>query len=461
MYTQSLPAKVSVILMALILAVGLVGCGGQAATPTAAAPAEVATTAPAADTAVPPTAAPTAAQEPVTLTFWHYFTDRAPLFEEFAKEYEAQTGVKVNMELVSGDALGQKFQAAAEAKTLPDLVAAWTGIGEGTAPYAKEGIVLNLQSYMDAGWGQEFPPALLQSASFQEGNEWGVTPGAYLVPIDANNMQFLYNKTLFEQAGIANPPATFSEFLADGAKLKAIGVAPFVSGFGSWGIGAFAQVYEWNIIGKDDLEKTYSGEMPYTSQPWIDYLSIYEQMAKSDVLGAGIVSYDFPAAESLFVNGQAGMIFDGSWAIGVFNSQNPDFQDYGVFFPPAYDGAKYPVYIPGGVGAMAFVVGTSPHKEEAVKFLQWLTAKEQQAKYATSSFNLPANLEVAGQVPMTDNLTAFASKMSETIPTIPHSMKPEVETTMIAGAQRILSGQDTPQHVAELMQTANETGKAQ
>ncbi len=468
MFTKGTPTKIFAILMAFAVLAGLVSCTAPTAAPQATSPATSAppqnTSVPAQPTAVPPTAVPPTAaptKSNVTLTFWHYFTDRAPLFEEYAKEYEALTGVKVKMELYNGDALGQKFQAAAEAKTLPDIVAAWTGIGDGTAPYAKEGIILNLKSYMDAGWGKEFPPALLSSASFADGNTYGVTPGPYLIPLDANNMQFLYNKKLFEQAGISAPPQTFEEFLADGTKLKKIGVAPFVSGFGSWGIGAFAQPYEWNIIGADELEKTYTGQEPYTSQAWINYLSIYEQMAKSDVLGTGIVSYDFPAAESLFVNGQAGMIFDGSWAIGVFNSQNTSFTDYGVFFPPALKDAKYPVYIPGGVGAMAFVVGTSPNKEEAVKFMQWLTEAPQQAKYATSSFNLPANINVAGNVPMTDNLTAFASKMDQTIPTLKAGMKAVVETTMIAGVQRILSGQDTPQHVAELMQKAQETDKAQ
>jgi len=470
MSTKSLASKFVALMMAFAVLFGVAGCAAPTAAPATVVPATAApaqptavpsqpTAVPAQPTAVPPTAAP--AKSNVTLTFWHYFTDRAPLFEEYAKEYQALTGVTVKMELVSGDTLGQKFQAAAEAKTLPDIVAAWTGIGDVTAPYAKEGIILNLKPYMDAGWGKLFPPALLGSASFADGNKYGVDPGPYLIPLDANNMQFLYNTKLFAQAGIANPPKTYEEFLADGALLKKIGVEPFVSGFGSWGISAFGQPFMWNIIGADDLEKTFSGQMPYTAQPWLDYLSIFEKMAKSDVMASGLVSYDFPAAETMFVNGQAAMIYDGSWAIGVFNSQNPNFKDYSVFYPPTVTGAKYPVYIPGGVGAMALVVGTSPNKEEAVKFMQWLTAAEQQAKYATSSFNLPANVEVAGKVPMTDTLTLFASKMGDTIPSLKDGMKGVVETTLMAGVQRILSGQDTAQHVAELMQKAMETDKAQ
>src|SRR5947209_19272453 len=79
----------------------------------------------------------------VTLTFWHYCTDRAALFNQFAAQYKKLTGVTVKMEGYSGDVLGQKFQAAPQAHTLPDLSAAGAGGGDVTAPYAKERIIRN------------------------------------------------------------------------------------------------------------------------------------------------------------------------------------------------------------------------------------------------------------------------------------------------------------------------------
>jgi ABC-type glycerol-3-phosphate transport system substrate-binding protein len=395
----------------------------------------------------------------ITLTFWHYFTDRADLFNKFAAEYQKQTGVTVKMELINGDELGQKFQAAAQAHTLPDISAAWSGIGDVTAPYAKEGIIMNLQKPMAAGWSKEFVKAYLQSASFPKGNTYGVTPGPYLVPLDANNMQFLYNKTLFKQAGIKSTPKTWSEFIADGNKLAKLGVAPFVGGFGSWVLDSMAQPYMWNIVGKTDLLKTFDGKMAYTSKPWISFLNAWQQLGQSQALAQGILADDDPAAESLFVNGRAGMIFDGSWAIGVFKQQNPNFKNYGVFFPPS--AGKYPVRIPGGVGSMAFVVGTSPHKAAAVKFLEWLTAAKQEATYAVSSNNLPANKYVAGKVHMTSTLTTFSKTMNKIIPSIKTGMPAAVDTTMDKGLQEILSGQSTPQQVAALMQKALDTGLPQ
>lgn len=394
-----------------------------------------------------------------TLVFWHYFTDRAALFQKFADTYEKQTGVHVKLELIGGDTLGQKFQAAAQAGTLPDLAAAWTGIGDKLAPYAKNGQILDLDDAMKGDWGDQFPASMKAATSFPDGNTFGVTPGQYLVPLDSNNMQFLYNKTLFDKAGISSPPQTFDEMITDSGKLAKAGAAPFAAGFGSWPLDSFATVYEWNIIGEDNLKATYAGTMPYTAQPWIDLLTFFQRIGKSGMLAKGALSDDDPAAESLFVNGQAGMIFDGSWALGVFKQQNPGFTDYGVFFPPSA-GAN-PVRIPGGVGAMAFVVGTSKHKAEAVKFLRWLTDEEQQSTYATTSLNLPANTKAAAGQHLTENLSAFSTKMDALVPTLPASMPAAVDTTMTKGMQRIMAGQDTPAHVAQLMQKAAKSGKAQ
>lgn len=397
----------------------------------------------------------------VTLTFWHYFTDRKDLLQTLADTYQKQTGVKVKMVLIaSGDTLGQKFQAAAQAKTLPDISAGWTGVGDKLAPYAKQGQVMNLTGQLDgAAWSKNLTESEIQSVSFPAGNTFGVKPGPYLVPLDSNNMQFLYNKALFTKAGIAAPPMTYAEFLADGKKLQAIGVAPFVTGMGSWPVDSLAQVYMWNVLGQQELEATFAKKEPYTSAHWLDFLSVFTQMRDANVLAKGVLAMDLPAAESLFAHEQAGMIFDGSWAIGVLKQQNPSFTNYGVFFPPT--AGQFPMRIPGGVGATAFVVGTSPHTQEAAKFLKWLTDAPQQALYANGSANLPSNPTVASAQSLTPNLKAFSSKMDSLIPSLPSTMPAAVDTTMQKGIQQILAGSKTPAEVAASMQKALQTGQVQ
>ena len=100
--------------------------------------------------------AATAKSDAVTLTMWHYFTDRKDVMQKLADTYKKQTGVSVKMVLISsGDTLGQKFQAAAQANTLPDISAGWTGVGDKLAPYAKQGQVMNLAGQLDgADWSK-------------------------------------------------------------------------------------------------------------------------------------------------------------------------------------------------------------------------------------------------------------------------------------------------------------------
>lgn len=400
------------------------------------------------------------AEADTTIIFWHYWTDRADLMQTLATQYQEETGVEVKLELVPGDAFGQKFQAAAQADQLPDISAGWVGTTEVLAAYALEGQVLNL-SKADGGtdWLDRFEPSAVKNISYAEGNEWGVDAGAYLVPFDTNNMQILYNKDLFEKAGIEAVPTDLEEFIDVAQQLRDADIQPFISGFSSWPLGEFASTYINNVIPLETRTATYSGDARYDTEEWIGLLSIFDRLSKAGVFADGILGYDMPAAETLFASGQVGMIFDGSWALGVFDQTNPEFKNYGVFFPPSF--GDEPLFIPGGVGSTAFVVATSPKADEALAFLKWMTESAQQKVYAESSFNIPANREVAEELELDENIAAFASGAERLTLPPPVAMQGAVVTTLNAGLQLIIAGSDTPTGVAAKMQLAKETDQAQ
>ncbi|MGI5157165.1 ABC transporter substrate-binding protein [Microbispora sp. CA-102843] len=403
--------------------------------------------------------APQGAQAKRQITFWHYFTDRKDLFEQWAKEYEKQTGVAVKVVMSDGGSYAQKFQAATQAGTLPDVMIGWSQPGEKLAPYAKQGTILNLSDEMNRdGWKDRFYPTALTNASFGPDNEWGVQPGPYGVPLDVNNIQFLYNKDLFAKAGITAPPRTFDELLDTGTRLKDAGIVPFTSGFGAWAIGSLAQIYYWNLIGQEDLEKSFSGELPYSGPQWLGVLKLLKRLGGSGILADGVVSFDMPAAESMFVSGKAAMLLDGSWAVNVFAQQNPGFTNYGVFPPPT--AGTHPVKLPGGVTTL-MVIGTSPNKDEALKFARWVTDTPQQAKYSETSFNLPAHREVGDGQIRNAQLAEFAKGNESLAPQLRVSMPPAVATTLTKGLQQLLVGKETPEHLASLMDKAQKSGQAQ
>lgn len=399
-------------------------------------------------------------EEGETITFWHYFTDRTEVLQQLADQYKDETGVTVKLELVPGDALGQKFQAAAQSDTLPDISAGWVGAGEVLAAYANDGSILNLSDLDDsADWFERFVPSTIAGVSYAEGNSWEVDPGVYLVPFDTTNMQILYNIEAFEEAGITDPPTDFDEFVEASQALRDAGYQPFVSGFGSWPLGSYASMYIDNIVPADVRDAAYSGEGRYDTEEWIGFLNVFAQLAEEGVFADGSVGYDMPAAEALFTSGQVGMIFDGSWALGVFNQTNPDFTNFGVFYPPSFGDEQ--LFIPGGVGSTAFVVGSSPKADEAVAFLRWMTESEQQRIYSEASFNIPANQQVVDELELSPNIAAFAEGAEFLTPPATSGMQGAVVTTMTAGLQLIIAGTDTAEAVAARMQTALETDQAQ
>ena len=394
------------------------------------------------------------------ITVWHWMTDRDSAFQELAKRYEAKTGIKVTFELYApSDAYTQKVRAAAQGSTLPDIFGI-LGEKRDFASFIKAGFILDLTPYMDAGggrWRNGFFSKALAVNEFIPGNSYAVTPGTYGAPIDIMTIQMLYNKDLFKQMGLNpnRPPQTFQELLDIGQKIKTAGLQGMVSGWGEvWMIDCFANNYAFNIMGKEKVLATIKGEVPYTDPGWIKVLGLFKQMQDSGVLAGGVVTMVNKTAEQLFANGRAVFAFNGSWCVNVYKGMNPSL-NYGAMLPPKAS-ENYPMAIWGGAGSSFMVNGRSRNKEEAVKFLQWLTGKDQEAYLAEATNNLPANKESVTKIP--EILASFSKAMDyATHPNVwgVSESSPVIEA-LDKGIQSIIIGEKTPEQVAAEVQKIKE-----
>lgn len=393
-----------------------------------------------------------------TVTLWHWMTDRHKALEALVKQYEQQTGIRVEVVLYApSDAYSQRVIASAQAKTLPDIY----GILDKKvifASFIENGFVANLTEEFnknDAQWAKTLFPKALDVNRFPEGNIYGIKPGIYGVPIDVTNIQMLYNKKLFEKAGIKSVPKTFDEFLAAIEALKRVGVPGFVAGWGElWMLECFTSNYAFNIMGEDKVMATYRGEVPYTDPDWIKVLNIYKILSDKGAYVDGIVTKLNKFSEQDFALERAAFAFNGSWCVNVYNGMNPNLK-YGTMLPPAFN-ANLPMKIWGGAGSSFVVSNSSPRKDKAVAFLKWLTAKEQQIFLAKETMNLPANREALSAVP--EVLSEFASVMDQTThPTIwPYNENPLVLERLNRGIQSIIIGEKTPEQVAKEVQEVKE-----
>jgi raffinose/stachyose/melibiose transport system substrate-binding protein len=402
----------------------------------------------------------TGADSKKVVTVWHWMTDREPAFQELAKRYEAKTGIKVVFELYApSDAYSQKVRAAAQGSSLPDIFGI-LGEKRDFASFIKGGRILDLTPYMEENkgeWKNKFFSKALAINEFSADNKYGVIPGFYGVPIDIITIQMLYNKDLFKQLGLDpdKPPLTFAEFLDISKKIKEANLQGLVSGWGeTWMIDCFANNYAFNIMGQDKVLATLKGEVPYTDPDWVKVLGLFEQMRDSGFLATGLVTMVNKTAEQLFSNDKAVFAFNGSWCVNVYKGMNPKL-NYGVFLPPQASD-KYPMAIWGGAGSSFMVNGRSNNKEEAVKFLKWLTDREQQAFLSEVTDNLPANKDCLGKIP--EVLSQFAKGMeSSTHPNVwGLSEFPVVIEAFDKGIQSIIIKEKTPEQVAAEVQRVKE-----
>lgn len=392
------------------------------------------------------------------ITLWHWMTDRDKAFQELAKQYELQTGIKIKVDLYApSDAYTQRIIAAAQAKVLPDIF----GIldkKEIFAAFIESGHVADLSQAFatnDSAWEKSLFPKALDVNRFASDNIHNVNPGIYGLPIDVTNIQMLYNKKLLSKAGIKSPPQTLDDFFQAINALNRVGVSGLVSGWGElWLIDCFASNYAFNIMGEEKVMETFQGKVPYTDPDWLKVFAIFKDLKDKKALAQGIVTKSNKYAEQDFALERAAFAFNGSWCVNVYHEMNPNLE-YGVMLPPRAN-LNFPMKIWGGAGSSFVVNNLSARKDQAIAFLQWLSAKEQQAYLAKETRNLPANRDALADIP--EVLSDFAKVMDYTThPTLwKYNEFPLVTEAFNKGIQAILIGERTPQQVAEEVQQVKE-----
>jgi ABC-type glycerol-3-phosphate transport system substrate-binding protein len=395
------------------------------------------------------------------ITIWHWMNDRHATFQELAKIYKEQRGIEIKFKLFSPpDIYSQKVIAAARAGNLPDIFGI-LGEKKTLASFIKAGHILNLTSYMEDDnkeWRSRFYPQTLEVVVFRKDNSYGVPEGVYGVPIDTTVMQFVYNKSLFQQAGFNPdwPPATFEAFLDYAKKIKdKLGVAGFVCGWGEgWLLNCLATEWAINLMGEEKFFKTIEGDVPYTDDDWIKVFSLFARLRDSGILASNITTMINKESEDLFSKGKAAFSFNGSWSVNVYKQLAPDL-NYSFFSLPVV-GEKFPVRVWGGAGSSFMVNAKSSNKSEAVKFLKWLTQKEQQKFLVEKTNNLPSIRGIEEALPSLLKLLLDDINIL-THPNIwPYNEDSRVIEVMNKGLQQIVMGLKSPREVGEEIQRVKE-----
>ncbi len=330
------------------------------------------------------------AQSRVTVTYWqYYFESKVKLVDTLIKQFEAQNaGIHVVQETFPYDSYNQKVASAVPAGQGPDVVNLFYGW---------------LPLYVDSGYLQALPadafPAseverqfvpMVKAAKF-EGKYWAL-------PTAVRTLALFYNKDMFRKAGLSRSPVTWDEFLADAQRLtERDGKGNVVvEGFGIAPNGQDHQLLR-EVLFRQWGAAPYSGDghrATYNTAQGAEALRWYTDLITRHKVG--VIDF-FPGGNGYrdaFVAGKAGMIVDGSFAIGAVRSAAKF--DWGVGLLPRRTAGG----TPSNFGSFWVHGVTSKAKgerrEAAIKWLKFITSPETQRVWLQQVGEIPAAKALAG-----------------------------------------------------------------
>jgi raffinose/stachyose/melibiose transport system substrate-binding protein len=346
-------------------------------------------------------------EEVVTLNLFQFKVEIAEDLQKMIEEFEAEhPNIKVKLETVGG---GADYGAALKAKFAsgekPDI---FNNGGFKELELWKE----HLADLSNEPWAEHVLPIGKVPMTDTDGKLYGM-------PVNLEGYGFIYNKDLFEKAGITEAPNTISELKDAAQKLKDAGITPFSAGYGEWWvIGqhllniAFAQ--------QDDpvayIEGLYDGSQKIVGN---------EKFAQfKDVLDTEIgfandnpITTDYNTQVTLFASGQTAMLQQGNWTENMITEINPEINM--AFLPISLnDDEAASDRLPVGVPNNWVVNKNSEHLEEAKLFLEWMVSSETGKRYITEEFAfIPAfdNIEPTGLGDLGQSILEY-SKADKTVP---------------------------------------------
>ncbi|MGG6313188.1 ABC transporter substrate-binding protein [Paenibacillus macerans] len=248
--------------------------------------------------------------------------------------------------------------------------------------------------FADAGKIVELPSDLLELFNDPpkvDGKVWNA-------PMQVNSPQgIIYSKKAYEEAGIAELPKTYDEFVEIQEKLKASGISPIVVGgkdifhMGFW-VNKFLidEVYandpDWN-------SKRTAKEASFTDANVVQAMTDYKELFQNYVDKGWLSTGDNQTA-SFLVSGKAAQLFSGTWMFTQIAEADPNFE-FGFYALPDREGNVNVIGLPSPAGwSISTEASKDADKVEAIKqFIRFFFEPENYSLYLASINAIPSTKE--------------------------------------------------------------------
>jgi len=377
------------LLIASTFVLGACAPATQVPQPTTAAPTSApaatsasATTAP--TSAAAATAAPTAAGsgQQIELVVWQ--VPNSPtmqqIMENMVKPFEQANNIKVTIVVVPWSDLDTQWESAIQTRQTPSFGYMY----DFRLPtYYRSGALEPLDQDFSKDELSKYLEQPLSTAMYQG--------HLYAMPFLVSSDALLYNKAIFQKAGITPPTdpnysPTWEEFLGWAQKIKAAGFASYDYGFRDiWNhpMDDFYNRFGCHETNDDHTKMTFdTPECAKAVQAWVDLAPTLSEKAKSTAWS--------PLDE--FFAGQVGMAEGGVGVAQQLVQKYPNV-DFGVMQP--FHDKEYKDYL--GIGYYA-VFADAKNKPQVIQLLKFLTNEDNQVSFNAAIGTFPALKDTRGRM---------------------------------------------------------------
>lgn len=389
--------------------------------------------------------------EPIELRYqivWDINSGRGKNIQSVVDMFnESNENIKVS--LITGDSDEKKLITSLLSDDTAELIQLSV---KSVKTIGKEGLLRDLTEYKN-DYSELFYDELLNFFQYED--------KLFAAPWIGHTIELVYNKDLFEAAGLTQAPSTwdevleYSKIIEEKTDAKGLGIAGMQNNDAIWMSTPIIKSYGGEFITEEDGKQV----MAINNDEGIKGLEIYQQIAKN---------YDGAAEKNGgnvmedFRNQKIAMEFQGPWGVTDIWKNNNPFEVNAALIPAGPAGR----FVDGGPYGIAIPASTSDEKAgAAIQFINYLQSTEAQAKIMEGEYDEKTDNYYPYRVPMRKDmkdseyfvehpeLLVFIEGLEHVIDSFPSPEFNQIANEVITvELNKLASGETTPDQAAKTME---------
>lgn len=368
--------KVMALGLSTVMTLSLAGCGSAESAAPAQQPASEQPAATQEETvAEEPQSIGNSVEGELTITIWD--ENQRPGLQQIVDDWSAQSGVKATIQVVGWNDYWTLLEAGASGGELPDVF--WMHSNQ-AQKYMENDMLLDLTDRIAAS-------DKINIADYYEGitNLYSLNGKQYAVPKDIDTIALWYNKTMFDECGVAYPDDkwTWADFAEAAAKLTTDDHWGYAIAPGNNQDSFYNMIYSMGGYVISDDKKQSGYDDPNTIKA-MEFVTDLVQNGYCPDLNT--VSESGP--DVLFQSGKVAMVTQGSWMLAAFRDNEYTHDNCDVAVLPYTNTPDDRVSIYNGLGWAASANGKN--LDAAWSLIEYFGTKEAQIKQAELGVTMAA-----------------------------------------------------------------------